>query len=103
MWSCEVAKGIAFLPSVTTIYTVTGINSFGCISSQTTNIIVNPNPIIFGLADSVIICYGKSVTLNSQGASTYTWYPEGINGNSITVTTSASAVYTVIGSNGFGC
>ncbi|HQQ93633.1 MAG TPA: S8 family serine peptidase [Bacteroidia bacterium] len=82
-------------PTATTIYTVTGSNGF-CMSSVTTSAVVNPIPVIS--VNSASICYGESVALLANGATTYTWNT-GSNASSITVTPLSSVVYTVSGSS----
>lgn len=48
------------------------------------------------------VCMGQSVTLNAQGASSYTWNT-GSNSNSIVINPTVTTVYTVSGNAGSGC
>jgi hypothetical protein len=89
-------------PTVTTTYTVTGINAFGCTSIRTRAVIVS-NPTLTAVASSNTLCAGSSVTLTAGGFSTYTWTPGPLTGSSITVTPLSSAVYTVTASTPLGC
>lgn len=48
------------------------------------------------------VCMGQSVTLNAQGASSYTWNT-GSNSNSIIISPTVTSVFTVSGNAGSGC
>jgi len=81
-------------PSINSSYSVTGTNTAGCISQvfATSNLTVNPNPII--TVNNGAICAGQSFTINPNGANTYT-----IQGGNAVVTPSSNSSYTVIGTN----
>jgi hypothetical protein len=85
-------------PSITSSYTVTGTSLEGCasISGAVMTITVNTNPII--TISDTLICEGQSVTLNPNGASTYTFS----SGNAL-VTPSVTSSYTVTGTSAEGC
>ncbi len=93
---------VTVTPSVTTIYTVTGANGL-CTNNKTLTITVNPNPTLTATASPTNICAGNSATLTSSGATSYTWNPISLPGGTITVTPTATTLYTVTGTNGFGC
>lgn len=89
-----------------TTYTYSYTNAFGCSStSPPATITVNSLP---ALSVTVIpddtICNGSQLTLNAQGASTYSW-TNGQNtpANNIAFTPLASSTYTVTGVNANGC
>jgi hypothetical protein len=89
-------------PSATTIYTVTGISSVGCISTETVSLVVNALPVVAITANTNFICVGQTATLTASGANTYVW--------NTTSTTTAIAVnpivntnYTVTGTSNLGC
>ncbi|MBL7901096.1 MAG: gliding motility-associated C-terminal domain-containing protein [Bacteroidia bacterium] len=90
-------------PAATTVYSVTGNNAIGCLTTQTVQVLVNPAPTVSISASSASICAGGSVVLTASGAGVYTWNPGGLGGLSATVTPSATTIYTLIGANGFGC
>lgn len=90
------SNSISVNPSSTIIYTVQGSNG-NCVSTETTQVIVNSTPTIS--VNSPSICSGLSATLIANGASSYTWNT-GINSNTIIVNPSATTNYTVVGSNG---
>lgn len=93
-------------PAATTTYTISGENVSGCLSSSNvvTTIYVNASPTI-GIASisSSVICNGNNSVLTPSGAVNYTLMPSGITGTSFTVAPSASAQYTINGSDAIGC
>jgi len=92
-------------PNVNTIYTVTSTNSQGCTDSQTVSIIVYPNPTISIIPVNVTVCAGAIVTFSQTGSPSYTWQPGNFVSLAplITLTPTASVIYTVTGKNNFGC
>ncbi len=100
-WTNGVANGIAFTPTSSASYTVTGTDANGCTNTATRSITVNSLPTITATVTSSIICNGAPVTLNASGATTYTWTGGVTNGVAFTPTSSAS--YTVTGTNVNGC
>ncbi|MFM6934858.1 MAG: hypothetical protein ACKOXP_05400, partial [Flavobacteriales bacterium] len=69
-------------PSTTTLYTVTVVGQFGCSTTDTTTVNVNPNaisPIISVTPDSVNFCQGSNgstvdlVASSNATGTTYTW------------------------------
>jgi hypothetical protein len=58
---------------------------------------VNPLPIVSATPTPSSICPGGSSSLLATGADTYTWMPGSLSGTSISVTPSATTVYTVTG------
>lgn len=86
------------------VYSVFGTLS-GCVGpTSTTNLVINPIPIVSVLPVSAAICSGSSVNLTASGATTYLWSPAlGLNtttGATVTASPTISTTYTVIGSNG---
>ncbi|GIV27658.1 MAG: hypothetical protein KatS3mg027_1472 [Bacteroidia bacterium] len=63
---------IASSPGVQS-YTVSGTNSFGCLSTQIQTVYVYPSPNLNISASSNAICVGSSATLVASGANSYTW------------------------------
>jgi gliding motility-associated-like protein len=87
-------------PAITTLYTVTASNGFGCTTTKTVNLIVTPNPTVNATASPTIVCAGSSVSLSATGAANYTWNPGAITSGTITVTPTITTTYTVTGANG---
>lgn len=97
------SQSISPSPSITTTYTVTGTDAFGCVNSAVQTISVNPLPILNISSSTNSLCSGQSTTLTSTGATTYTWYPGSSNFSLISVTPTTSTTYTLIGMNSTGC
>ena len=83
-------------PSVTTSYTTTGANSFGCENNVVNTITVSTTPVI--VASSGAVCTGGSYTIVPTGALTYTF-----SSGSAVVSPTATSSYSVTGSNIDGC
>ncbi|MDF2447703.1 MAG: hypothetical protein K0R26_207 [Bacteroidota bacterium] len=94
---------IVVSPLANTIYTVIGSNAAGCNSTYTISIGVSPNPTITASASSTTVCAGNSASLTANGASTYTWNPGNLAGSTVTVSPTASTIYSVTGTSVFGC
>jgi gliding motility-associated-like protein len=102
-WSPNLNGAIQVVtPSVTTTYTVFG-TAAGCSGSSSITIVVNPNPIVFGISSPTNICVGSSATLSGGGAVNYTWTPGSLLGANVVVSPTATTIYTVNGSTAAGC
>jgi len=99
--SCYTCSDPIATPSVTTTYTISGLDSNGCSASSTALIYVHttPKPIITG-KDS--ICAGYTDTLIASGATTYKWNG-GATTDTIFRTPFSTVTYTLIGFNGASC
>ena len=93
-------------PSVTTTYTVTGTNAFGCSNTATVTVTIHPLPIVI-VSPGVAVCKGSSTHLTASGSSivAYTWSPATApsTGSSVIASPSVTTTYTVTGRNVFGC
>ncbi len=104
-WTGGVINGIAFSPTITNSYSVTGSNALGCISSNTavSSVTVNANPNLIALSSNSLICIGNSAILTaSTTATSYTWNT-GATTMSISVSPSVTTTYSVIATNTNGC
>jgi len=99
-WSGGLINGSPFIPTITSTYTVTGYNACGTATALVT-VSVNPIPSLSVNPTSTSLCAGIPTTLTASGANSYTWTGGILNGSSFIPT--ATNVYTVFGSNGFGC
>jgi subtilisin-like proprotein convertase family protein len=99
-WNNGVTNGVAFAPSVTTTYTVTGTDANGCINSDQMIVTVNPLPAVNAGTD-VTTCAGGTVTLTGSGAVNYNWN-NGIT-NGVAFTPAATTTYTLTGTDANGC
>ena len=100
-WNNGVTNGLAFTPTASTTYTVTGTSALGCINTDQVTVTVNPLPVLSAGPDASI-CTGGSTTLTANGATSYSWAPGGQITASITVSPVATATYTVTGTS-LGC
>lgn len=93
----------AVSPSANTSYSITGTSAAGCVSSNTavTTITVNVLPLVTANVTNSVICSGATTTLNGGGATTYTWTP-GVT-NNVSFAPTATAAYTVTGTDANGC
>ena len=98
-WTNGVTNGVAFTPSVTNTYTVSGQNGCGTTTAVVT-ITVAPLA-ISAISSPTTICATSPATLTAVSPGTsYTWQPFGITGAIIAVNPSVTTVYTVTSSNG---
>lgn len=105
MWSTSATTTVTTVtPSLTTVYTVTGTTSFGCISTKTVTVLVGPvTPTLTVNSSSFNICGTNAATMIASGANNYTWTSTGGNAATAIVTPTTPTVYTVTGNNGIGC
>lgn len=102
IWSSGVIDGAAFTPMGTLTYTVTGTSLSGCTNTTTISIEVLPLPSVgFLVTPNDSICEGSSLTLAGSGATFYTW--SGSVSDNISFIPLSSSVYTVTGTDAFGC
>jgi hypothetical protein len=99
-WNNAVSNAVAFTPTATTTYTVTGTDANGCVNTDQVVVTVNPLPVVNAGTD-VTVCAGTSVTLSGSGASTYSWN-NAVN-NAVAFTPTATTTYTVTGTDANGC
>lgn len=83
-------------PLTSTAYVVTGTTG-NCSKDATVNITVNLGPNITIIPTSTSVCLGNSVTLNANGAFSYTWNTNA-TGGIITDAPTTATTYTVWGS-----
>ncbi len=98
---------ITLTPTATTVYTVVGVNSYGCVSTMTQNIIVNPLPTITvsSAVTSNSICNGNSDTLTASGALSYSWSAQTgmLSGAQVIVSPNITTTYVVTGTDNNNC
>lgn len=92
---------ISVTPTTTTVYSVTGSNSFGCNSAQQTTVTVNPLPTIM-ISGVNSICINDSAVLSVSGGTSYVWSNSSTS-TSITVTPTTTSIYSVSGTDMNGC
>jgi len=99
-WNNGVTNAVAFVPTNTNTYTVTGTDANGCINTDQVVVTVNPLPLVNAGIDQVT-CLGGTVTLNGSGASTYSW-DNGVS-NGVSFAPAATGTYTLTGTDINGC
>jgi hypothetical protein len=89
-------------PSASTTYTVIG-GTASCYGTATHTATVHPKPTILinnvgGPLSTILVCEGEELALTASGANTFTWNNT-IVSQSIVISPSMAAIYTVTGSN----
>jgi hypothetical protein len=93
----------SFTPSATTLYSVSGTNTFGCVSGTAVVVITQASPVFNAIANPSYVCIGDTVTLMASGnALSYTWSTSG-TGSATTISPLGQSVYTVTGSGSGTC
>ncbi|MCF8303477.1 MAG: T9SS type A sorting domain-containing protein [Bacteroidales bacterium] len=101
-WSTgETNDTIQVAPLKDTLYTVEAFNEFGCSTTDTVEVLVNPIPNAQAWPDTAI-CRNDSVTLYASGGTEFLW-STGETTDSITVAPQSNTFYTVEVFNEFGC
>ncbi|WMX12733.1 T9SS type A sorting domain-containing protein [Aureispira sp. CCB-E] len=100
-WNFGVTDGVAFSPSNTLTYSVTGTDVNGCTNTDQITITVNALPTVAANASTFSICEGELVTLTGSGAATYTWDHGVLNGNPLSP--ASTTTYSVTGTDVNGC
>lgn len=96
---------IVVSPLVTTVYSVNGTGSNGCIGAATSTINFSATPVLTITSNPEYICLGlhHSATLTVLGATSYTWN-SGATGSVITlVSPTVTTTYTAAGTMGPNC
>jgi hypothetical protein len=95
------ATFITVTPPATTVYTVTGTNNTGCVTTATVMVVVNSTPPVLTVNQSTTnICPTNTVVLTASGANGYTWTSGVQNGIAFSPLTTSG--YTVNANNGCG-
>lgn len=103
--SAATGSSVTATPIANTTYTVTGTDGNNCQNSATVSITMGTIPTVSITSSGNTVCYGQSVTLQPNGATSYSWSPNsGVIGNNIFVYPNVDMSYTVTGYNpGVGC
>jgi hypothetical protein len=101
-WTGGVVNNVAFTPTITDTYTVTG-NLNGCQNSAVITVTTNPLPAISVVSSESLLCAGSSATLTASGGLSYTWSPVTSSVNTVVVSPTTTVQYTVSGTGSNGC
>jgi hypothetical protein len=96
------ANSVTVSPASTSIYSVSGTSSLGCIGQSTFNLFVKALPLVNGVSSHGILCAEETATLYASGASTYTWN-NSVIGNTFIIQPSVTTVYTLTGTGSNSC
>jgi hypothetical protein len=90
-------------PLTNTSYSVTGTGTNGCVSAEVVSTVsVNALPNIVATVAAATICVGETTSLSVTGGTSYVW-SDAQTGANISITPTATATYTVIGTDVNGC
>ena len=102
--SVTTGSNVIASPTTTTVYTVTGTNTYGCNGIMTRTVTVNPTPVLTATPTLTDICKGTSTSITAGGATTYSWSPStGLSastGTAVNFTRTITTTYTVVGTTG---
>lgn len=99
-WSDNLGDSTIINPIVTQpeTYSVTVTDTNGCVAS--TSLTVNPDAVIEAFGDE--ICIGEQAEIRASGGDSYIW-SNGMQGETIGVNPTFTMIYSVTGTNQFGC
>ncbi len=100
--SATTGSFVSASPSINSTYTVTGSNSFGCVSSNTISVVIYPLPVVNITPNTPAVCPGEFAILTVTGALNYLWSTNAL-GNTIAVNPIVNTLYSVIGTDVNGC
>lgn len=100
-WTGNVTDNVAFNPTTTDTYTVTGTDANGCMNTDEVTVNVNAAPVVVANASQTAVCAGSPVTLTGSGANTYTW--SGSVTDNVAFNPTVTDTYTVTGTDANGC
>jgi gliding motility-associated-like protein len=104
-WNPIVQNGVAFTPTTTTNFQVTGTSNLGCTATDLVLVTVLPAPALS--TPNVATCENGTVNVVATGAQSYTWSPatnlSGITGGSLLFTAGNTTTYTIVGTSANGC
>jgi hypothetical protein len=101
--SVPFSNGVGFVPTTSTIYTLTGTSALNCSIAATIPVTVYVSPTLAPTASPLIVCLGGSSTLSASGALNYTWTSatQTVNTSTmiVTPTTTGISTYTITKAN----
>lgn len=99
-WNNSVNDGVAFTPSSSMSYIVTGTDSIGCTRNDTVMVTVNNLPAVSAGSD-FSVCAGSQATLSGSGAVSYSWDNSVTDG--VPFVPASTMSYVVTGIDGNNC
>ena len=99
-WNNSVQDGVAFTPSQSQSYVVTGTSALGCIQHDTVSVVLDSLPQVNAGAN-IAVCAGDSVTLTASGdANSYSWSDGVTDSQPFMPSSTNTYVLTGVGVNG---
>ncbi|MBI1836816.1 MAG: gliding motility-associated C-terminal domain-containing protein [Flavobacteriia bacterium] len=99
--SLGIGNNFEVFPNVSTLYSVSGIDTNGCPGSDTIQVFVNSLPVV-DAGPNQIVCFGTSVILTGSGTSNYLWN-DGIVNSIPFIPAVGPHTYVVEGTDSNGC
>lgn len=98
-WDNSISNGVAFTPSSTVTYTVTGTNANGCVNTDQVTVTVNLNPI------PIITFQGGMLSTTNISSGTFQWILNGsqVMSNDLTYIPTENGTYTFYVMDNNGC
>jgi len=101
-WSSgSTSASVVFSPSATSVYSVVGSYSTGCLNVTTQTITVYSLPVV-SISGPSVVCLGDSISLVANGANTYVWNNNATT-TTIVITPTTTSTYSAVGTNTNGC
>mgnify|MGYP000934432997 CR=1 FL=1 len=98
------SNSAAFSPTANTVYTLSGTSINNCVSSTTVGVATFSLPVVAISPSVQTVCVLSPVSFTASGASTYTWNNSTtLLSSTVSLIPSASAIYSVTGTDSFGC
>ncbi len=99
----QTTNTLAVTPQFNTTYFITGTNPLtGCSSTIAKQIQVNQLPPVGIAVFDSEVCAGNSVSMIATAANSFTW-SSGALSSAVSVTPASTTIYTVLGSDAYGC
>ncbi len=105
VWTGGVNDGVAFTPTVTDTYTVTGTDANGCSNTDVATVTVNALPTVTAIAAMNMVCLDDAVVALTGSPVGGTWSGPGVTAMSFDPMTAGSGIHTTVYSftDGNGC
>jgi len=101
-WSSgSTSASVVFSPSATSVYSVVGSYSTGCLNATTQTVTVYTLPVV-SISGPSVVCLGDSIALVANGANTYLWNNNATT-TTIVITPTTTSTYSAVGTDTNGC
>ena len=101
-WSSgSTSASVVFSPSATSVYSVVGSYSTGCLNATTQTVTVYALPVV-SISGPSVVCLGDSIALVANGANTYVWNNNATT-TTIVITPTTTSTYSAVGTDTNGC